>query len=90
MMSRTFARFSTPVAVMMLSLYTIYFVYAILGELLFGGKITTQSSQVYDPNIYTLFYLMNFNDLGASYVTLFHIMIVNNWYVTVDMITFVV
>ena len=33
---------------------------------------------------------MNFNDLGAAYVTLFHQMIVNNWYVTVDMITFVV
>ena len=31
---------------------------------------------------------MNFNDFGASLVTLFHIMIVNNWYVTVDMITF--
>lgn len=28
---------------------------------------------------------MNFNDFGASIVTLFHIMIVNNWYVTCDM-----
>ena len=28
---------------------------------------------------------MNFNDQGASIVTLFHISIVNNWYVTVNM-----
>ena len=32
---------------------------------------------------------MNFNDFGASLVTLFHIMIVNNWYVTCDMICIV-
>ena len=28
---------------------------------------------------------MNFNDFGAAIVTLFHIMIVNNWFVTCDM-----
>ena len=28
---------------------------------------------------------MNFNDFGCSLVTLFHIMIVNNWYVTCNM-----
>ena len=33
---------------------------------------------------------MNFNDFGASCVTLFHIMIVNNWYVTCDMFTDIV
>jgi len=32
---------------------------------------------------------MNFNDFGASIITLFHIMIVNNWYVTCDMICIV-
>ena len=32
-----------------------------------------------------LYYLMNFNDFGSSMVTLFHIMVVNNWFVTVNM-----
>ena len=30
---------------------------------------------------------MNFNDFPASLVTLFHIMVVNNWFITCDMIT---
>lgn len=33
---------------------------------------------------------MNFNDFGASVVTLFHIMIVNNWFVTCNMICIIV
>lgn len=32
---------------------------------------------------------MNFNDFGASLVTLFHIMIVNNWFITCNMYCFV-
>lgn len=32
---------------------------------------------------------MNFNDFGASLVTLFHIMVVNNWYVTCNMYCYV-
>ena len=30
---------------------------------------------------------MNFNDFGASMLTLFHIMVVNNWWVTCNMFT---
>jgi len=36
-----------------------------------------------------LYYLMNFNDFGASLVTLFQIMVVNNWYVTCNMYCYV-
>ena len=32
---------------------------------------------------------MNFNDFGASLVTLFHFMVVNNWYVTCNMYCYV-
>ena len=28
---------------------------------------------------------MNFNDFGSSMITLFHQMIINNWFITVDM-----
>ena len=37
-------------------------------------------------NTQALYYLMNFNDFISSMVTLFHIMIVNNWFVTCDML----
>ena len=30
---------------------------------------------------------MNFNDFGMSIVTLFHIMVVNNWWITTNMLT---
>ena len=52
--------------------------------------MTTRSSQIEDPDIPALYYLMNFNDFGASFVTLFHIMIVNNWFVTCDMFSDIV
>ena len=67
------------------SLYTVFFVFAILGQLLYGGQLTTNSAQAYDDFTPGLYYLMNFNDFGASIVTLFHIMVVNNWYVTCNM-----
>ena len=40
-----------------------------------------------DPNIPTLYYLMNFNDFGCSVITLFHIMVVNNWFLTTNMLS---
>lgn len=33
--------------------------------------------------------MMNFNDFPAALVTLFHIMVVNNWYVTANMYYYV-
>ena len=30
---------------------------------------------------------MNFNDFCSSLITLFHIMVVNNWFITTDMYT---
>jgi hypothetical protein len=70
---------------MMASLYTVYFFFSVLGQFLYGGKITTSSRQTEVGQTPALYYLMNFNDFGAGVVTLFHIMIVNNWYVTCDM-----
>ena len=43
------------------------------------------SAQQADPYVPDLYYLMNFNDFGASMLTLFHIMIVNNWFLTCNM-----
>ena len=34
-------------------------------------------------------YTMNFNDYGSGLITLFHQMVINNWFVTVDMYSYV-
>ena len=34
-----------------------------------------------------LYYLMNFNDFGSALVVLFQQMVINNWYVVIDMYT---
>ena len=80
---------TTPFTAMLLTLYTVYFIFANIGMFFWSAKITTISSQVYNNSTPALYYLMNFNDFGASIVTLFHIQIVNNWFVTCDMYCYV-
>lgn len=70
---------------MLLSLYAIYFWFALLGIYLYGGKITTESEQVNDTEIPPLYYLLNFNDFLGSLLTLFVLMIENNWFVICNM-----
>ena len=70
---------------MTVNLYTVFFTYAFLGEYLWGGRVTTASKQSVDSDVPNLYYLMNFNDFGSSMVTLFHIMVVNNWWITCNM-----
>ena len=69
----------------MVNLYTIFFTYAYVGEFMWGGKVTTKSAQTADAGLPTLYYLMNFNDFANSMVTLFHVMVVNNWFITCNM-----
>lgn len=68
-----------PFYMLMLSIYIIYFWAAQIGQIWFGGFVTTKSV---DAN---LFYLMNFNDYAMSLITLFQIMVGNNWFVTANM-----
>ena len=70
---------------MSVNLYTLFYTYAYIGEFTWGGCITTKSEQTSDNDIPALYYLMAFNDFGQSMVTLFHIMVVNNWWVTCNM-----
>ena len=52
----------------------------------FGGKIQKYSPQIVnDSGVPDNYYLINFNDLLSSYVTLFILIVVNNWYVIVAM-----
>jgi len=76
----------TPLLYFLGVLFIIFYVFALIGMVLFGGKITRTSQTIMNnasvPNNY---YLSNFNDLASSFVTLFSLMVVNNWMVTVQM-----
>ena len=72
---------------MFATLYLVMYVYGIFGNLAYGGVITISTVAEQDTEIPALYYLMNFNDFGSSIVTLFHILVVNNWYITTDMIS---
>lgn len=81
----TFKRFSSPFGTIMFSLYSVMFFYAVLGEFFFAGKVTVVSVADAQVSASTLYYLMNFNDFYASMLTLFHVLVVNNWNQTTDM-----
>ena len=51
----------------------------------YGGKITKHIVLEHEPNVEDYYWLLNFNDFPMSIVTLFHIMVVNNWFITTDM-----
>ena len=40
-----------------------------------------------NPALPDSFILMNMNDLASGFITLFALMVVNNWYVTTDALT---
>ena len=65
---------------------TIFFEFTVFGSFMFGGLVTTDSPAIAnDYNVPTYYTLVNFNDYVTSFVTLFILMVVNNWYVIVDM-----
>ena len=65
---------------------TIFYITSNIMMGLFGGKIyPTQVSIQNDSSIPKYYYLMNFNDLASSWVTLFALVIVNNWFIIVQM-----
>ena len=74
----------------MLCMFIIYYMFGTLGDYLFGGKIFVNDIKlIVNPNVDPLYTLMNMNDLLASFITLFALMIVNNWFVIVETFTVV-
>uniref|UniRef100_A0A0G4H9A8 EF-hand domain-containing protein n=1 Tax=Chromera velia CCMP2878 TaxID=1169474 RepID=A0A0G4H9A8_9ALVE len=71
-------------------LFCLAFVYAAMGVQLFGGLIekggsSARSMRLADSTYgQSDYYNLNFNDLGSAMVTLYHLLIVNNWQVTVE------
>mmetsp|Transcript_26389 Transcript_26389/g.30907 ORF Transcript_26389/g.30907 Transcript_26389/m.30907 type:complete len:148 (+) Transcript_26389:1120-1563(+) len=76
-----------PLNNLILVMMTIFYVFAQAGMIMFGGEIKEDSPEiVHDSSIPDNYYLMNFNDLMSSFVTLFVLIVVNNWYVIVAMV----
>jgi len=53
---------------------------------IFGGLVNTDTDVIRLNDSTPLNWVLNnFNDFGMSYVTLFELMVVNNWMVTTEM-----
>ena len=75
-----------PLKDLLAVMITIMYVFTELGMAIFGGQVkTTSPNIVHDSSIPDNYYLMNFNDLISGMVTLFVLIVVNNWYVIVAM-----
>jgi hypothetical protein len=65
----------------------IYYIFALFGMLMFGGKITLNNPYIVNstgiPNSYVM---QNYNDFISAMITLFSLMVVNNWMVQVQMV----
>ena len=68
---KTFIHFSQPFLNMLFTLYTIFYLFSVIGMLLWSGNVNLNVVSKYSDSIPTLYYLMNFNDLGSAMVTLF-------------------
>ena len=75
-----------PLNNLIVVMMTIFYVFAQVGMVFFGGQIKENSTEIiHDSSIPDNYYLMNFNDLMSSIITLFVLIVVNNWYVIVAM-----
>ena len=75
-----------PLSYQMGILISIYYTFAIIGMYMFGGKIRHNLPDVNSGSgIPDRWYLNSFNDLLSAFVTLFSLMVINNWMVTVQM-----
>lgn len=65
----------------------LYYLFAIIGDRAFGGLVSEDSEQIFrDQSIPNNYVKMNFNDTLASFITLFALTVVNNWFVIVNVI----
>lgn len=68
-----------------LSVYSVYHFYTLIGLEVFGGKINTQLFKDIDEingddtEVSSEYMWLNFNDFASGLVTLFSMMLFNNW-----------
>jgi len=69
-----------PISNLVVITLAIFYLFSVFGSFFFGGKVTVYSPEILsDLTIPPFYYLVNFNDVLSSMVTLFILMVVNNW-----------
>lgn len=77
-----------PFYTLLLVQYTVFYLFAVLGMRLFGGAVYVGNTALeQNAGVPPLYVLDNFNDFLSSMVTLFDLMVVNNWQVNVLVFT---
>jgi len=66
------------------ALWFLFSVYAQFGVFLFGGKIYVGDVYEHTNGTDVLYTYCNFNDFGSAFVTLFELLVVNNWQVIMN------
>jgi len=68
--------------------FLLFLTFALIGDRLFGGQVSTKEKEIFkDSSVPDIYVEMNFNDLASSIVTLFALMVVNNWFMIVQVHT---
>lgn len=74
-----------PFYTLVLVQFLMFYLFSIIGDRLFGGKVSVHTKEILeDESIPDIYILMNFNDTVSSFITLFALMVVNNWFVIVN------
>lgn len=69
-----------PFYSLLLVQFTIFYVFGLVGVYWFGGRVASTTMVIQADTEYSNdYYLNNFNDLGNGFITLFALMVVNNW-----------
>lgn len=65
---------------------TVYYIFSVIGMELFGGKVNEDlTDDLVNAGVPAIYIYNSFNDFGSGLVTLFELMIVNNWQFVVAM-----
>lgn len=82
---RTIGALLKPFSSLLLVSYILFLVFSIIGERAFGGLANMSAEGIFrDTSIPDSYVQMNFNDIANSFVTLFALLVVNNWFVIVS------
>lgn len=88
--ANTFVRIIPDGVAILKVLFCAMFIFSFVGMQLFGGVINTDpaspySARIADTDFATAdYYANNFNDMASGMVTLFELLVVNNWFEIVD------
>ncbi|PRP78513.1 hypothetical protein PROFUN_13531 [Planoprotostelium fungivorum] len=89
---RTITRLMTLIGQYAIIIYAVYYIFAVIGICAFNGVLVRGQEKLegtgYDQGDY--YKLVNFNSFDSTMLTLFHLMVVNNWFVTMRAVMAVV